>query len=299
MLRRLIQLVLACLGSSILAFGATPSTGAPVVLLSEVKLKPKLVKLSDLLPADASASLREASSRIPLGSAPAPGIERNLRRAEIEQALTNQPEILNQITIPEDIAIRRAYRQLTREEIAAALSSALKLEHPIDPAVLGLQMSASTYFTGDDPGLVVTGIEFDALRQTTRVRLWTSKEPENLQFCVTIPGRFKPLARAAAAPDGSTKTGSTTAASAAAAAVAPKPDGESVKLPGKTKPAEVLVKAGVETKLVIQGSDYRLTSTAIPLQPGVLGQQIRVRDPVTHKVWSAQVAGRGLLIARL
>jgi len=298
MLRRLIQLALACLGSSILTLAATPSVGAPLTLLSEVELKPKLIKLSDLLPADASASLREASARIPLGSAPAPGNVRDLKRAEIEQALVEKPEILAQIRIPEKIAVRRAYRQITSAAIAAALNSALKGEHPIDPAGLGLQVSASAYFTGDDPGLVVTGIDFDALHHATRVRLWTSKEPENLPFCVTVPGRFRSLVQAVASPAADMKAAQPRAASAPAAP-APGSGGQSVKLPGKAKPAEVLVNAGVETKLVIQGSDYRLTATVIPLQPGVLGQQIQVRDPLTHKLWSAQVAGRGLLIATL
>jgi hypothetical protein len=291
-----IQLVFVCLVASTLVLAASPSAGAPVALLSEVDLRTSSVRLSDLLPASAPASLRTASAAVPLGRAPVAGSVRRMTHEEIEHALLDQPQILAGISVPVEIIIRRVHRQLSREEVATAISAALGRENAVDPTALNLQLS--TLVTCDDPGLEVTGIEFDALRQVTRFRLWTAKEPENLPFYVTIPGRWmgskgKPQTPAAtearALPDSGEQ---------AAAYVHPKPVYPATSISGaKSSPKgpEMIVKAGVATRLVIEGPDYRLTSTVIPLQPGALGQQISVRDPLTHKISSAQVAGPGLL----
>lgn len=290
------QLVFVCLGASSLALAASPSAGAPVALLSEVDLRTSSVRLSDLLPSEAPASLRTASAAVPLGRAPVAGSVRHMTREEVEHALVDQPQILAGISIPADIAIRRVHRQLSRQEIAAAISAALGRENAVDPAALNLQLSALV--TCDDPGLEVTEIEFDALRQATRFRLWTAKEPENLPFYVTMPGRQMsskaiPPAPGAARAGAALRSGEPSAASAHSEPIHPVLDAGGVKSPAKGP--EMIVKAGVATRLVIEGPDYRLTSTVIPLQPGALGQEISVRDPLTHKISSAQVAGPGLL----
>jgi hypothetical protein len=300
-MRRLsVQLVLVCLGASAVALAASPSTnsstgGAPVALLSEVDLKTSTVLLSDLLPADAADSLRKASAAIALGSAPVAGSVRHMTRGEIENALLDQPQILAGITVPADVIVRRTYRQLSRKEVTAAINAALGRENTVDAAALSLQLSPLV--TCEDPGLEVTGIEFDALHRVTRFRLWTAKEPENLPFSVTVPGRLMG-AKTSKTPEttearAAIHSGGQAAAPVRSEIVSPVVDNGAVKSPPKG--SEMLVKAGVATQLVIEGADYRLTSTVIPLEPGALGQEIRVRDPLTHKLSSAQVAGPGLL----
>jgi hypothetical protein len=297
MLRLSIQLVFVFMGAS-LALATSPSPDAPVSLLSEVELTTSGVRLSDLLPTEAPASLRTASAAVPLGRAPVAGSERRVTRAEIERALVDQPQILAGISIPADITLRRVHRQLSLAEVAAAINAVLGRENAVDPAALNLQLS--TLVTSDDPGLEVTGIEFDAFHQVTRFRLRTAKEPEHLPFYVTMPGRqmgSKAAAQSPAAAEARTATHSEEhlaipAYSGPAHAVA---DAGASAVKSSTRGSEVLVKAGVATQLVIEGADYRLMSTVIPLQPGVLGQEVRVRDPLTHKISSAQVAGPGLL----
>jgi hypothetical protein len=297
MLRLSIQLVFVFMGAS-LALATSPSPDAPVSLLSEVELTTSGVRLSDLLPTEAPASLRTASAAVPLGRAPVAGSERRVTRAEIERALVDQPQILAGILIPADITLRRVHRQLSLAEVAAAINAVLGRENAVDPATLNLQLS--TLVTSDDPGLEVTGIEFDAFHQVTRFRLRTAKEPEHLPFYVTMPGRqmgSKAAAQSPAAAEARTATHSEEhlaipAYSGPAHAVA---DAGASAVKSSTRGSEVLVKAGVATQLVIEGADYRLMSTVIPLQPGVLGQEVRVRDPLTHKISSAQVAGPGLL----
>jgi hypothetical protein len=289
-----IQLVFVCLGASTLGLAASPSADAPVALLSEVDLSTSSVRLSDLLPASAPASLRTASAAIPLGRAPVAGSVRRLPREEIEHALLDQPQILAGISVPADITIRRVYRQLLRTEVAMAISSALGRKNAVDPAALDLQLSPLV--TCEDPGLEVTGIEFETLHRVTRFRLWTAKEPENLPFYVTLPGRW--MGPKAVSPIPATAEARAPRHSGEQAAAHSTPAYPVMNIGGvksSAKGPEMIVKAGVATRLVIEGADYRLTSTVIPLQPGALGQEIRVRDPLTRKLSIAQVAGPGLL----
>lgn len=291
-----IQLVLVFLGASALVHAASPSAGAPIALLSEVELKTNSVRLSDLFPVSAPDSLRAASATIALGRAPEAGSVRRMTREEIEHALLDQPQILAAISVPADITIRRVHRQLSPAEVAAAINAALGGEDRVDPAALNLQLSPLV--TADDPGLEVTAVEFDDLHQVTRFRLWTSKEPENLPFYVTISGHLlgsrgpfhtSAVPEAHALPHHEQQSPVSPHSKPADAAT------KVVAVKSTAQGPDIIVKAGVATRLVIEGADYRLTSTVIPLQPGALGQEIRVRDPQTHKVSSVQVAGPGLL----
>lgn len=283
MRRLLVQLVFVCLGASAVALAASAPAGAPTALLSEVDLKMSSVRLSDLLPPEAPVSLRTAGDAVALGRAPVAGSIRHITREEIEHALVDQPQILAAISVPADVIIRRVHRRLSPAEVAAAINVELGSDKAVDPAKLNLQLSPLV--TSDNPGLEVTGIDFDAFHQVTRFRLWTAKEPQNMPFYVTVPGRqmgFKVMPKGEAQPAVSTHSEPVHAAIDA----------------GSVKPSagpEMLVKAGVPTQLVIEGADYRLTSTVIPLQPGALGQEIHARDPLTHKILSAQVAGPGML----
>ena len=266
-----------------MALAASAPAGAPTALLSEVDLKMSSVRLSDLLPPEAPVSLRTAGDAVALGRAPVAGSIRHITREEIEHALVDQPQILAAISVPADVIIRRVHRRLSPAEVAAAINVELGSDKAVDPAKLNLQLSPLV--TSDNPGLEVTGIDFDAFHQVTRFRLWTAKEPQNMPFYVTVPGRqmgFKVMPKGEAQPAVSTHSEPVHAAIDA----------------GSVKPSagpEMLVKAGVPTQLVIEGADYRLTSTVIPLQPGALGQEIHARDPLTHKILSAQVAGPGML----
>ncbi len=292
----LIQLVFVCLGASALAPAASPSAGAPIALLSEVNVKTSAVQLSDLLPPDAPASLRAAGATISLGSAPVAGSVRRMSREEIEHALLDRPQILAGISVPAGVTVRRAHRQLSSAEVAAAISAVLGRQNAVDPAKLNLQLSPLV--TSDDPGLEVTGVEFDAFHQLTRFRLWTAKEPENLPFYVTIPGRqmgFKTMPQSLAGTEAGAAARLETQPAASAHSEPVQPVTYAGGFNSAAKRPEMIVKAGIATRLVIEGADYRLTSTVIPLQAGALGQEIRVRDPLTHKILNAQVAGPGLL----
>ena len=297
MIRRLLaQLVCISLGAAAPVLAASPSAGAPVALLSEADLKTNNVQLSDLLPPDAPASLRAAGDKVNLGRAPVAGSVRHISREEIQHALVDQPQILAAISIPTDVGICRVHRQLSPAEVAVAIGAALGRADAVDPAKLNLQLSPLV--TSDDPGLEVTEIDFDAFHQATRFRLWTAKEPGTLPFYVTLPGhqmggKAIPQGPATTEARAIAHSEAQPAVSAHSEPLLSPVDASGVK--PSTKGSEMIVKAGVATQLVIEGANYRLTSTVIPLQPGALGQEVRVRDPLTHKLSTAQVAGPGLL----
>jgi flagella basal body P-ring formation protein FlgA len=95
--------------------------------------------------------------------------------------------------------------------------------------------------------------------------LWTSKEPQVLPFYVTVEGLLD--------------TGEPTH--------------------HLTSPPIVLVTAGQPAKLVVETATLRMTTLVTPLESGVQGQLIRVRNLDTRRVLRAEVVGKGLLEAEL
>jgi flagella basal body P-ring formation protein FlgA len=57
----------------------------------------------------------------------------------------------------------------------------------------------------------------------------------------------------------------------------------------------MLAKPGRPATLVMLGQNVRVTTTVVPLQPGIKGQVILVRDPATARVMKAEVVDEGLL----
>ncbi len=284
LIRRLIQSVLGCFAVSALALAAPRAATQPVMLLSSVEIGTKTVLLSDLLPETALAPLREAVATISLGSAPMPGRSRVVTRAEIQETLAGNPELEASLSIPTQITVRRACQLVSREQVSAALVSTLGTDSAKD--LVDFSMLTPVCFSGDDPGLEVADVEFDPLQRVTRFRLWTSKEPRNLPFYVTLPARSDDAAR-------KFRSAGRSGVSATAASSNLK------NQPLATTGVATLVKAGAPTRLVIEGPDCRITTVVVPLQSGALGQQVRARDPLTLKVFSAHVAGPALLTANL
>jgi len=283
LIRQLVQSGLGYFGAWALVLAAAPPPTQPVMLLSQVEIGTKTVLLSDLLPATALATLREAGATISLGPAPMPGRSRIVTRAEVQETLAANPELQAGLSIPTEITVRRACHLVSPEQVSAALGSALGTGSAKGSPDFSLLTPVC--FSGDDPGLEVSDVEFDALQRVTRFRLWTSKEPRNLPFYVTLSGRLDDAAArlySAGRPAFNATAGSSD------------PKRARAQMGNVT-----LVKAGAATRLVIQGPDCRITTVVVPLQSGVLGQQVRARDPLTLKVFSAHVAGPALLAATL
>jgi hypothetical protein len=292
MARKLASLLILGVGFGLLT-GSTPAAGGSAVkLVPEVAVNSGSIGLSDLLPPEAPEALREAANGITLGRAPELGTVRQITRAEIETALADHSQILAEIVSPDRITIRRACHPISSQQIAAAIAAAVGPENADGLSLSGSLLGGPVYFSGDDPGLQVTEIDFDPFHRLTRFKIWTSKEPENITFCVAVPGRLKTSVALSSQDDASR------ASRQVPETAVPASSGMALGVTGtshRVQPAEELIKTGVAAQLVIEGPDYRITSTVIPLQAGVLGEQIRARDPLTQKLLNVQVAGPGVV----
>jgi flagella basal body P-ring formation protein FlgA len=302
-----------------------PSPAAPAQetertrLSQTVTLGAPIVRLSDLLPSEAPATLKARAAAIVLGSAPQPGLARTVSGTEIKSHLVDAPDLLGRLEIPDRIVIRRFYRSLSTAELLEAIR--LRLGAQSTPDSMNwtpgdLKLSAPVYVTLDDPGVEVTRIELDPFRRQTKFRLWTSKEPSILPFWVTlahdvkvptlVAGHDIPAGKEAQAVDFQVEEGAGTPGSQSLLAASDL-TGLEARTPVKNsqpvtrsmlKPV-VLVEAGRPAKLVAEGAHFRISTTVIPLQPGVLGQQIRVREVDSQRILSAEVVDRGELKAAL
>jgi hypothetical protein len=183
---------------------------------------------------------------------------------------------------------RRAPRPISRREIFQVIQNDLAHRgiaerNELQPGDLNIQSSVPAL--QDDPGLQVERISFDPLRRETVFELWASREPQYLPFDVTTR---RSLQIAGITPDMTGKPGEF--------------DGGENPGTGKGalwrfRKAPALAEPGRPATLVMLGQNVRITTTVVPLQPGVKGQCIFVRDPVTARVMKAEVVDEGLLQA--
>jgi len=184
-------------------------------------------------------------------------------------------------------------RPVSRDDIFAAIQEYLQrngmpMRGGLRPGDLKIQSAVP--MTSGDAGLAVRRISYDPLRGATVFQLWSSQEPRHLPFVVTtrreLPSWGQP------SPPGENSRDATK-----------NPDGGDHALrPGvsaaRPKPP-VLVRPGQPATLVILGQNLRITTTVVPLQPGIKGQCILVRDVVSAQVMKAEVVDAGWLQAGL
>jgi hypothetical protein len=290
----------------------------PRVQIQEVvQVEGEAVKLSDLLPPDTPAELGGICTRIILGNSPLPASQRVISKGQIEQQLREFPSTLEQLEIPDRVIVTRRRRRLSSAEILTAIETSMAGEglHGLRTASLnGLNLQAPVFVTEPDPGLEVKRVELDRVERKTRFLLWASKEPQVLPFYVTIEGLSETAAWASSHNEQTSK-GPIPADSHLERR---KTGGDLTDSPGllggssprviahkggSTQQAMsspvVLVAVGKPAKLVVETATLRMTALVTPLQSGVKGQIIRVRNQDTHRVLKAEVVGVGLLQAEL
>lgn len=299
--------------------GAPVQTSHRVPLLPSVVLHARSFTLDDLLPGSASAAMHREAMEIVLGRSPQPAASRVLYRQQLQFLLQDHASLLAALRLPRQIVIRRFHRAITRVEIVRAIDSALDREAGgedlLDPKVL--QLPGPVYVTADDPGLQVLRIAADPLRRETEFTLWTSKEPDNLPFTVTIQRALKLPALVArrTIPPGEIVSSADFAVEMRPAGR--EPDASSVSgedLEGLETRAvlragqpvardqfkrPILVKPGALATLIVQGSAFSIEAVVDPLEQGMLGQEIRVRNTETRQVVEAKVVGRDRLVKTL
>jgi flagellar basal body P-ring formation protein FlgA len=290
-----------------------------VRLRSHVILDSGSMTMADLLPDSAPASLRQEARSVPLGSAPQTAMTRTLYRQQLQFLLRDHKALLRELNLPDEITVERAHHTLTREEVIQAIQNAIGDRKGGTLEGLDLQnihFSSLVYVTQADPGLKVVRIQSDPLRNETRFRLWTSNEPGTLPFEVSVPGAARLptlVSRHEMAP------GEIVSANDFEVVMSPKAGVLSGNGPSVTELAgletraplragqavtrtefgmPVLVKPGVLASLIVEGGNFSIKIVVTPLEQGVLGQEVRVRNTETRAVVEAKVIGRDRLLKK-
>jgi len=286
---------------------ATRTVAVPPVrtpLKNAVEIRSDVIRLSDLLAANAPLALQSAGLAISLGNAPKPGTLRTIDRAEIERALRDAPGLSQALEIPAAVEVIRWSRQLTGAEVIAAIRRALILNHFGGAASVELEeltFDTPIRVTEDNPLLRVTRIETAPDGAATHVRLWTASEPRIPPFWVTLRRQFDTLvppcssgpacaqrspgssAELAGAPQNSGVRPAGASNLKAAPGLPPSRTGASTARAAASDSA-VLVQRGKRVQLVVNVNGMRIMASAVPLDIGRQGEKIRVRNVDSGKI---------------
>jgi flagella basal body P-ring formation protein FlgA len=247
-------------------------------LLAEAQVAGDSVYLSDLLPSQAPARLRDWAGKVWLSSAPAPGESLELAGQRISGALPAAARA--DLTVPAEVLVRRLARALNRGEVLSALQQALRANRFPGASNLeidDLQFSAPVRVAAADARLEVREADFDPALDRARFLLASKADPRSLPFMVTA--RLKQ-------PDQG--PGSAPAAGSAllrGGALFARPEVATAPLVEPNRPARLhLVSNGMEMTLAVR-----------PLERGGLHQTVRVRLEGSGKVLRGVVAAPGYL----
>jgi hypothetical protein len=267
--------------------GAGAESLARVRLPAHVSVEADSLTLADLLPA-APVGVRTRAARIVLGPAPLVGSSRRFSREAIERRLG--PELAREIEVPESVVVERRARELSQAEVFAAIRAALGEKGFTNAAALrpaDVLLEMPVMVTASDPGLRVVLMSFDPTLGLAVLRLWTAKERAIRPFDVMVRP-VEGLGTWLETVNGGARMAQTRARvseQVAAARWERRPRG---------KP---LVMALRTASLVLVSDTMEIHTTAEALEPGYLGEIIRVRMTSTRQVVRAKVVGTDSLKA--
>jgi len=292
---------------------ATPAAcGVAVTLPGEVEVRGQSIFLSDLLPPKVPAGVRVQAQGVLIGAAPQPGSTRILERNTVANLLGS--EMARELDIPQQIVVRRAGRRITREEVVAAIQTALSRNGFSDPNLQpdDLRVFPSLMVSSADTHLEVRRMDFDDELKEARFVL---AQRGSLPFLVTAelqrglpvrvgeedvpPGnkptlddvRFKsPVAGRSTTPQQSRPEDSALGRSSQ--------HGSPVDFVSDAQPSSVaLVQPGRVATLLVSSGEMQMLLDVNPLERGALHQVVRVKLPETGKILQAKVTGERRLEA--
>lgn len=255
---------------------------APVALLPSVEVSGSSILLSNLVPLAAPLPIRLATSKIPLGAAPQFGATREISRAALAAAIAAGGLSPSEFAIPTLATVRRGGRLLSREEIFAAIRSALAKNPNLNfPALRAddLSVDLDPLVPPGDAGLEVTQMGFDPFINRLRFRLWPRRAPGVLPFFVT----------AAVPASLAIRLQQPALLSSPSHPASPQPQ----------PPAPVLVLPGQPARLHLHSPDLDMLLDVRALQRGHLDEIIRVRLIGTGRIFRGRVTGEAYLDATL
>ena len=240
------------------------------------------ISLADLLPSGVPDGVLSASRALSLGNAPLPGSPRIFEEGQLLARLAGHSDLLRRLSFPERVIVQRASWPISRDAIQEAIAAFLHSDGAAAPQVVAssiLGWPGTVNALTPNPVLAVTSSAWDPRQQTLAFRLHCVERQLCGDFLVeTHPAQSKIPERP------------TTAWAGRHAVAAPR------RL-ASTQPIPPLVQSGDPAMLVLEEGGIRISLPVICLQRGGLGEQIRARSAVGHRVFRAEVVNRGELRA--
>jgi hypothetical protein len=247
-----------------------------IALLEGVAVRGDVILLADLLPKDAPRFLHEVAAKISLGMAPQNGASRRLSSFTVHSALVANGFQVSAFQIPEVMTVQRASHLVTREQVFAAIRTALAGNR--DAALRDFQPEDISFgavlLPNQASRLEVTEISFDQFIGRARFRLWSPSARDIHPFYAT-----------AQLPPGQNALLSSSISPLSAGAIVP------------SQASHVLVEPSRSARLHLHSSNANILLEVKPLQRGRLGEIIRVRMPANGKTFRARVVEGGDLDA--
>lgn len=279
-----------------------------IELLPQVSTRSNVVKLSMCMPSNSPSAIRDSAESIVLGDSPRAGSQRTFDRNDILLALADAPNLRKMLDIPASITVTRWSRTITREEALAAIEKALAANHfaisgNLSPS--NLTFGTPVAVTEASPKLSVMRVDPDPAASKTRIALWTTSEPGTPPFWVTLDRVIETTPHDGTAHSSLARTNQRVLAEANSArlekeqSLSPLDRNIPVRQPlAEQQPAAahptlrngpVFVHAGKPIQLIVQGSGMRITASAIALETGHEGEQVRVQCSASGKILVAKV----------
>jgi len=254
------------------------ASGQNLVLPSSVSVSTETVHLSDLLPGGVSGDLRLLAQQIELGRAPKFGSVRAYQGAWVAEVISGHPEISKQISIPDQIVVRRSGFPISRVAIHDAVIHFLQERTgAADLPDIVLQWSGSITARTENSALVVRSVVSDSAKHQLEFRVREGPDEACHDFLVYLQNPPESLAQAIAKSGG---------------------NHPATKTPGAIKNPDagpILIEPGRRVRLLMQGDGIQISLSVICLERGRAGQKIRVRAAGGTLVFQAEVVNRDLL----
>jgi hypothetical protein len=241
-----------------------------VRLLDDVVVEHESIWLSDLLPPSAPLDVRSSAEKIFLGRAPEPGNFRIFTRRQLGALLKQADAAELPLSVSVSVTVHRRGWPISIESLQNAL-----LNSPwsaFASSISGSNVSLPQGFTSRirDPQLEILGITGERGPRFVLARLRCRDRSACGSFLAQL-----------VLPEVSTSglLHSTKARTAIRTA----------------KSGAILIRSGSAATLVIEEDGLKIRQRVLALSSGQLGEPVRVRDPVTRRSFSAEVAGDGWL----
>jgi hypothetical protein len=305
----------------LLGGGASRAADSKVPLLREVVVRGSSVYLADLLPERTPSSMRIPAQRILIGRAPQPGSIRVFSAEAVLRRLVND-DVFSEVEVPPQIVIHRSGRQITREEVAAAIQATLRHNKLLSNQLIApedIWLMAPVMLSVDDAQLQVTRMDLDPALHQIKFLLVSRADHSILPFVAMARSRVD-LAQLDEAQDKAPGKAQDRAQDKAQDQAQDKTAGPAGRTGEETRSVETmtpaswienlpaglpvarfdtpaqqrvtLVEPGKLARLrLISGPSAQLSLDVTALEAGAIGQRIRVRLRPTGKILEAQVTG--------